>query len=295
VRALGVTQYDDRAIQEVRVRGEGWVERFPRLGVGDHVRPGQMLFELYSLRLEAAEQEYLNSLSFGDAARLELSATRLRNLGVDEELIHSLKETRKIPHLIPFHAGIGGVLTEVAVHTGSYVLPETVLFRIAPTDPLTVIFEVPQSSGHSIAVGDEVTMSLEGPGGHDLVGKVDTVYPQIEPETRTVKLRVLIPNPRDELRANMYVSGLIRTATGREVLHVPREAVIRGGTSDRLIVALGNGRFAPRAVTVGDESGDRVAVLSGVSEGERVVTSGQFLLDSEAHLQSAPAPPGPGP
>ena len=286
VRALGVTRYDERAIREVRVRAEGWIERFPALGVGDPVRRGQLLFEMYSLRLEAAEQEYLSSLQYGDAARLELSAKRLRDLGVDDTVIHGLKERHVIPHLIPFRAGVAGVLTEAAVHAGSYVSPDMVLFRIAPIDPLIVLFEVPQSSARLVAAGDRVAISIDGSAPGAFTGRVDLVYPEVSADTRTVRLRVVLPNPRGALRANMYVSGLISTASGGEVLNVSREALIRGAASDRVIVALGDGRFIARQVTLGAESADRVAVLTGLAAGERVVTSAVFLLDSETNLHS---------
>jgi membrane fusion protein, copper/silver efflux system len=293
VRALGVTRYDERAVREVRVRAEGWVERFPELGVGDRVHRGQVLFEMYSLRLEAAEQEYLNSLQYGDAARLELSARRLRDLGVDDHVIEGLKEHRVIPHLIPFRADASGVLTEAAVHAGSYVSPDMVLFRIAPIDPLIVVFEVPQASAHQVAAGDPVAISIEGYAGA-LTGRVDWVYPEESAETRSVRLRVVLPNPRGTLHANMYVSGLIHTAPGAEVLNVSRGAVIRGATANRVIVALGGGRFVSRQVTLGAESADRVAVLAGLTEGEQVVTSALFLLDSEAALRSKSPVHGPG-
>jgi Cu(I)/Ag(I) efflux system membrane fusion protein len=286
VRALGVTRYDERAMQEVRVRAEGWIERFPALGVGDSVRRGQLLFEMYSLRLEAAEQEYLSSLQYGDAARLELSAKRLRDLGVDDTVIHDLKERHVIPHLIPFRASVAGVLTAAAVHAGSFVSPDMVLFRIAPFDPLIVLFEVPQSSARPLAAGDPVAISIDGSAAGALTGRVDLVYPEVSADTRTVRLRVVLPNPRGALRANMYVSGLISAASGGEVLNVSREALIRGAASDRVIVALGDGRFVSRQVTLGAESADRVAVLTGLTEGERVVTSAVFLLDSETNLQS---------
>jgi Cu(I)/Ag(I) efflux system membrane fusion protein len=286
VRALGVTRYDERAMREVRVRAEGWIERFPALGVGDPVRRGQLLFEMYSLRLEAAEQEYLSSLQYGDAARLELSATRLRDLGVDDTVIHGLKERHVIPHLIPFRASVAGALTEAAVHAGSYVSPDMVLFRIAPIDPLIVLFEVPQSSARLVAAGDPVAMSIDGSAPGALTGRVDLVYPEVTADTRTVRFRVVLANPRGALRANMYVSGVIRTASGGEVLNVSREALIRGAASDRVIVALGDGRFVARQVTLGAESADRVAVLAGLTEGERVVSSAVFLLDSETNLHS---------
>src|SRR5260370_31757744 len=186
---------------------------------------------MYPLRLEGAEEEYLSSLQCGEQPRLELSAKRLRDLGVDDTVIQGLKEQHVIPHLIPFRANVAGVLTEVAVHTGSYVSPDMVLFRIAPIDPLIVLFEVPQSSARLVAAGDPVAMSIDGSAPGALTGRVDWVYPEVSADTRTVRLRVVLANPRGALRANMYVSGVIRTASGGEVLNAALEAVIRAATS----------------------------------------------------------------
>ncbi len=287
VEATGIVQLNEHSVREIRLRVEGWIEELSVRAVGDTVRVGQPLFRLYSLRLESAEQEYLNSLTFNDAARVTLSERRLIDLAVEPAFIATLRETRKIPHLIPFHAAIAGVVTELGVRQGAYVDPTAVIMRMAALDPAWVVVEVPQSSAADVVVGNKAALSATAYPERTFEGRVDYIYPTLDASTRTLRVRLLVPNPNALLLPNMYASAILSGAASEPAIHVPREAVIRDGARARVILAQPGGRFVPRAVHLGREIGNELVVLDGLAQGDRVVTSAIFLVDSEASVQAS--------
>ena len=287
IDATGIVQLNEHSVREIRLRAEGWIEELSVRAVGDTVRAGQPLFKLYSLRLESAEQEYLNSLTFNDVARVALSERRLIDLAVEPAFIASLRETRKIPHLIPFHASSAGVVTELGVRQGAYVDPTAVVMRIAALDPAWVVVDVPQSSAADVIVGNKATLSTTAYPERTFEGHVDYIYPTLDASTRTLRVRLVVPNPNALLLPNMYASAVLMGAASEPAIHVPREAVIRDGARARVILAQPGGRFVPRAVRLGREIGNELVVLDGLAQGDRVVTSAIFLVDSEASVQAS--------
>ena len=254
---------------------------------GEAVQTGQLLFRLYSARLEVAEQEYLSSLQFADASRVALAEQRLRDLGLEPAFIASLREQREIPHLIPFHAPTNGVITELGVRQGAFVSHETLLMRLASLDKVWVIAQVPQRFAGLIRVGDTTSLTVDAYSGRTFEGNVDYVYPQLDADTRNVRVRIAVSNSDGRLRPNMYASATLTAAGESPVLLIPRDCVIRDGEGDRVILAMGKGSFTPRHVRIGQESGDDVVVLEGLKAGDLVVTAALFLIDSQANLESS--------
>jgi membrane fusion protein, copper/silver efflux system len=294
-RVAGVVSYDERGIRDIRVRAEAWVEDLRVRTQGEAVQAGQLLFQVYSSRLEVAEQEYLSSLQFNDAGRIALAEQRLKDVGVEPGFIARLREERVMPHLIPFHAPVSGVVTELNVREGSFVMHETLVMRLASLDRVWVIAEVPQRFAALARVGDTAPFTIDGYPERDFSGRIAYVYPQIDADTRTVKVRIEVPNSDGALKPNMYASVTLSGGSDAAVLQVPRDCVIRDGSGARVLVALGEGRFVPRPVRLGAESGDAVAILEGVQAGDQVVASAVFLIDAEASLRSSLARFEPGP
>jgi len=286
VRVPAVVSYDEHSIREIRVRAEAWIEDLRVRAQGEVVQAGQLLFQVYSTRLEVAEQEYLSTLQFNDAGRIAQSEQRLKDLGIEPSFIAKLREQRVIPHLIPFHAPASGVITQLHVRQGSIVTHETPLMELASLESMWVIAEVPQRFASRARVGDPAPFTIDGYPGREFGGRVDYVYPQINPETRTLKVRIEAANSDGALRPNMYATVTLSGDAGAAVLQVPRDSVIRDGKGARVIVALGEGRFSPRPVRLGAESDDAVAILEGVQAGDQVVSSAVFLIDAEASLGS---------
>jgi Cu(I)/Ag(I) efflux system membrane fusion protein len=298
-RLSGVVSYDERTIRDIRMRAEAWVEDLRVRTAGELVQAGQVLFQVYSTRLEVTEQEFLSTLQFNDPARIAQSEQRLKDLGLEPAFIARLREERTVPHLIPFHAPISGVITELHVRQGSFVSHETPVMQLASLEHVWVIVEVPQRFAGLARVGVTVPFTVDGYPGREFSGRIGYVYPQIDAQTRTLRVRLDVDNDDGALKANMYANVTLSGEASAPVLQVPRDCVIRDGSGARVILALGDGRFAPRPVRLGVESDDAVAILEGVQAGDQVVASAQFLIDSEASLKSslarfdsAPKPPG---
>ena len=284
---VGYVSYDDRKIQQVRPRAEGWIEGLAVRTIGESVKAGQLLFRLYSPMLESAQQEYLDALAIGNADLIEASRERLRALGLDASTADRHARGGRAGGRVPFHAPIDGVVTQLDVEEGSMVSPEMVVMSITQLDSLWVIAEVPEAESGWVARGVRAELQFPSMPGQRLMGHVEYVYPDLNPDTRSVRARITLDEPPAAVRPNMLATVSLLGEAGAPVVHVPRSAVIRSGLEDRVIVALGEGRFAPRRVVAGEESGDRIAIREGLAEGEDVVVAGQFLLDSEANLRAA--------
>jgi Cu(I)/Ag(I) efflux system membrane fusion protein len=283
---VGYVTYDERRMQQVQPRAEGWVEGLELRAVGEPVRAGQRLFTLYSPMLESAQQEYLDAQRIGNRDLIEASRERLRALGLEPGLTERLARGGRASGRVAFHAPISGVVTELAVREGAMVTPNMVALTITELGSLWVIAEVPESQAAWVQAGTVAELRLPSLPGETLVGRVDYVYPDLDMESRTLRARVVLDSPPAGIRPNMLANVTLVGESGAPAVTVPRSALIRGGREDRVVVALGEGRFAARRVVAGPESGDRVVIREGLAAGEAVVVAGQFLLDSEANLRS---------
>lgn len=282
---VGYVSFDERKVQQVRPRAEGWVEGLAVRTMGETVRSGQVLFTLYSPMLESAQQEYLDALQVGNRDLVDASKDRLRALGLDAGTASRITKTGRASGRVAYTAPISGVVTEIELKEGSMVTPEMVAMTITQLGSLWVIAEVPEAQAGWVTVGTAAEMRFPSLPGEKVTGHVEYVYPELDMETRTLRARIVLDGPPAAVRPNMLASVSLVGASGPEVLSIPRSALIRSGTEDRVVVALGGGRFAPRRVVAGAESGERVAIREGLAAGENVVVAGQFLLDSEANLR----------
>lgn len=283
---VGYVGYDERRVQQVRPRAEGWIEGLAIRAVGDPVEAGQLLFRLYSPVLESAQQEYLDALAIGNQELIDASRARLRALGLDAGTANRLAGSGRAGGRVPFVAPVSGVVTALAVEEGSMVTPEMIVLTITELDSLWVIAEIPEAQSGWVRQGTEAELEFPAMPGRTLSGQVEYVYPELDAETRSVRARITLEAPPGVLRPNMLASVSLLGEPGEPVLNIPRSALIRSGTDNRVVVALGDGRFQPRRVVPGLESGERIAILDGLAVGEEVVVSGQFLLDSEANLRA---------
>ena len=283
---VGYVSFDERRVQQVRPRAEGWIEGLSVRAMGETVAAGQLLFTLYSPMLESAQQEYLDALAIGNADLVEASRERLRALGLDPAAASRLAKGGRAAGRVAFHAPIAGVVTELEAKEGAMVSPDMVAMTITELGSLWVIAEVPESQAGWVAPGTTAELRFPSLPGEPVAGRVEYVYPELSMETRTVRARITLDRAPAAIRPNMLASvSLIGEATG-DAVTIPRSALIRTGSEDRVVVALDGGRFVPRRVVAGAASGDRIVVRDGLAEGERVVVAGQFLLDSEANLRA---------
>jgi Cu(I)/Ag(I) efflux system membrane fusion protein len=281
---VGYVQFDERKVQQVRTRAEGWVEGLAVRAMGETVKAGQLLFTLYSPMLESAQQEYLDALKIGNAELIDASRARLRNLGLDAGTAARLDQSGRVAARVPFYAPIAGVITELEAREGAMLSPDMPALTITELGSLWVVAEVPEAQSSWVKPGTQAEVRFPSQPGEPIHGRVEYVYPELNMETRTLRARIVLDAPPQDVRPNMLATVTLTANEGDAVLHIPRSALIRNGTRDRVVIALGGGRFASRTVVAGAEAGDRITIREGLQEGERVVVAAQFLLDSEANL-----------
>jgi len=287
IETVGYVGYDEDTLQHVHTRVDGWIERLATKSTGDQVKKGQLLFELYSPTLVNAEQEYLAALRSGNTALVNASKDRLTALGVAGSEIARLDKERTVNQRIRFYAEADGVIAHLGVREGIFVTPATEIMSVANLDRVWIIAEIFERQSAWVVPGQNAIVKLDYLPGETWSGVVDYVYPELDPTTRTLKVRLRFDNETEALRPNMFARVTIDGTSTGDVVHVPREALIRGGSVDRVVVDLGGGRFASQPVKVGIESGDRIAIREGLSAGDRIVISGQFLIDSESNIDAA--------
>ncbi len=287
INTVGYVGYDEETVHHVHTRVDGWIENLSVTASGDAVTEGQVLFELYSPTLVNAQEEYLAVLKSRDTTYHQASRDRLAALGLTADEIKRLDSERTVRQRIRIRAHADGVVAHLGVRHGMYVTPATEIMSIANLDRVWVQVDVFERQSAWVEAGQRVEVKLDYLPGKRWQGTVDYVYPELDPNSRTLKVRLRFDNSSTTLRPNMFASVTIFGTPTDTIVHVPREALIRGGTVDRVVLDMGNGRFRAQEVVPGIESGDRIEIRSGVAPGDRVVVSGQFLIDSESNIGSA--------
>ena len=287
IETVGYVAYDEDTVQHVHTRVDGWIEKLATKATGDTVEKGQLLFELYSPTLVNAQEEYLIALRSSNTLLLKASKERLAALGVTAREIARLDKERTVRQRVRVYAEVDGVITHLGVREGIFVTPATEIMSVAKLDRVWVLAEVFERQAAWVKPGQSAMVELDYLPGKMWHGEVDYVYPALDPKTRTLKVRIRFDNAAETLRPNMFARVTIQGDSVGQVVHVPREALIRGGSVNRVVLALGDGRFRAQPVQVGIESGDRIAIRKGVAAGDLVVVSAQFLIDSESNIGSA--------
>ncbi|HET6564545.1 MAG TPA: efflux RND transporter periplasmic adaptor subunit [Xanthomonadales bacterium] len=287
IEATAYVGLDETLIANISVRTQGWITHLSINAEGERVKKNQLLFELYSPELVNAQKEYLQARKRNDSRLISGSTEKLRALGMIPNEIAALEKSGKVAENIRVVAPQDGVVAELNVREGTYVQPNTTIMSLADLSSVWLQAEVFESQAEWVAAGQAAKASLDYLPGYEFNGQVDYVYPVLDPKTRTLRVRLRFENPEERLKPNMYARVSIYGKLHPNALSVSREAIIRSKASNRVVVALGDGRFRVHEVLTGVESGDSVEILAGLDEGDTVVTSAQFLLDSEASLAGA--------
>ena len=287
INTVGYVSFDEEKIFHVHTRVEGWVERLHVKSVGQTVKKGQRLFELYSPDLVNAQEEFLTALKSKNNILINASKSRLRFLGIGNTQIKSLTETRQVRQRIDFFSEHNGFINELNIREGMFIKPATDVLSIGQIDTVWVIAEVFEQQSGWIKNEQKVEMTIGALPGLFWHGKVDYIYPVLDAKTRTLRVRVRFDNPKGQLKPNMYARLNIQAQTEQATLSIPREAVIRSGRMDRVVKALGDGKFISVVVKTGIESDNMIEILEGLQATETVVTSAQFLIDSESSLTAS--------
>ncbi|MGZ5118071.1 MAG: efflux RND transporter periplasmic adaptor subunit [Burkholderiales bacterium] len=283
--AVGSIEYNERAFVVVQPRANGYIERLFVRAALDSVRQGDPLVEILFPDWASAQEEYLLLRKRNDTDLAAAARQRLVLLGMSEEQIAGVERAGTSQPRVTLRAPVSGVIAELGARQGMTVNAGATLFRIASLGAVWMLAEVPEAQAAAVSPGSRVEIHAPAYPGERFAGRVDAVLPEINQTTRTLRTRIEVANTGGRLKPGMY-ANVDFTPRAREVLLVPSEAVIRTGTRDVVIVAEAEGRFRPVEVQIGTETGGNTEVLKGLTAGNRVVVSGQFLIDSEASLRT---------
>ena len=295
VQTVGQVDYDESQINHLHARVNGWIEKLTITSVGDKITKGQLLYEIYSPELINAQDDFLlaqdtlkragNDESYKDLVRK--AGLRLELLGFQPQQIKALAKSKKTQYRVPFYAQHDGIVKALNVRDGMYIQPETEVMSVVDLSRVWVIADVFENEQSWLAVGQKAEISIPAMGIKDIEGKIDYIYPELDPVTRSLRVRIVVQNSEIELRPNTLAKIGIFGGPNENVLVIPQEALIQTGKENRVIVKLEDNSFTARKVTVGMLSQGKAEIKEGLAENERVVTSGQFLLDSEASLKGS--------
>ena len=291
IRAPGTIQLDERRISVISMRSESWVQKVADVTTGTRVKKGQPLMEIYSPAISSAAAEYISTIASKATAGEGLygrgSRQRVMNLDVPEPVIAAMEKSHTVPIAIEWSAPRDGIVLERNAVEGMRAQPGDVLFRVADTSVVWAMVDVAERDLGAIAVGQPVTVKARSFPGREFQGKISVVYPQVNRETRTARVRIELPNADLALLPDMYVDAEIDTGNPAAVLAIPDSAVLDTGSKQAVLVDKGEGRFEPRDVKLGHRGNGYVEVREGVAEGEPVVVSANFLIDAESNLKAA--------
>jgi Cu(I)/Ag(I) efflux system membrane fusion protein len=287
IRTVGKIEFDETSVSEVTTRVPGWIEKLYVDSTGKLVHKGEPLFEFYSPDLYLTEREYLLALVQGEEAAAPV-LNKLYHLGLSPGQIENLRKTRQVPHTLRIDSPRDGVVVEKNALQGTMTEPGKTLYRIGDIGKVWVIADIYEQDLPFLQVGQEAVVKLSYMPDRAFCGKVTYIYPTVEEKTRTARARMEFPNPGFFLKPGMFATVEIPALLVSEAVLVPDMAVLRSGEKNTVFVALEGGKFEPREITLGARSGEgNYQVLSGLQPGETVVTSAQFLLDSESQLRQA--------
>jgi membrane fusion protein, copper/silver efflux system len=287
VDTVGSVGVDEHRIEAVQVRQPGWVERLDVRAAGDSVRRGQLLAGIYSPDLLATQQELLIALGSNDRQLIEAARRRLALFGLSEAQIARVAKTQQVERQVDYYAPFDGYVMDLGARQGAEVQPGTMLFQLADLNTVWITAEVPETQAAWLKPGDRAEVEVPALPGERFEGQVDYLYPELTQATRTLKVRVVVKNSRKHLRPGMFAAAHFQSMTQDRALTVPSESVIKTGMRSFVIVADDDTHFRPTRVRVGAEQGGRSEILEGLTLGQNVVASGQFLIDSEANLRGA--------
>ncbi len=312
IRVTGNVAVDETGLSTVQVRYTGYIQKVFADATYQYLRKGQPLFTIYSPDLVATEREYLVAkqnqqrvaqstvlgVTEGSASLLEAATERLKQWGVSQQEIARLESTGEVQKELEVDSPVSGYITERNALPNLTVQPETRLYSVADLSAVWVLAEVFQNDLGRIKVGNRASLTVDSYPGRAFEGRVNFIYPQVDMMTRTARARLVFANPGLKLTPGMFVNVTLKVPMGKQLV-IPASGVLQSGTRQIAFVSRGDGYIEPREVLLGSRAGDDFVVLKGLKAGEQIVTSANFLIDSESQLQAAlgtfvPPPPGAG-
>ena len=287
IKTVGYVAFDEDKLTHVHSRIDGWIEKMAVTAEGNEVKKDQKLFDVYSPTLVNAQEEYVTALKSGNRVLISASKERLISYGVTTNQIKKLNKTRQVQQTISIYAQNDGFISKLNVREGMFVKPATEIMSIGQLDTVWVIAEVFERQSGWVKKAQKVKMTLEAFPRKTWHGEVDYIYPILDIKTRTLRVRIRFENTEHYLKPNMFASLDIFSDYKEDTLYIKRESIIRNGQMQRIVKALGDGRYKSEVIQTGIESGEYIEVLNGLEENDLIVTSAQFLIDSESSLTAS--------
>lgn len=286
INTVGYVEADENNIEHVHSYTDGWIRKMSVKTTGAVVKKGELLLELYSPTIVNAQEEYLLALKNKNITLINAGYKKLKTLGMQDLQIQMIKKSRIVNRTLKIIAQKGGIVSKLNAREGKFIKPNTDLMTLEDLSQIWIIAEVFENQANWVAKAQTALAKLPYIPNKVWQGKIDYVYPRLDAKTHTLKVRIVFPNPDLTIKPNMYANIEILAQTVKNALAIPREALIRTGSGDSVIVSLGNGKYKSQAVTVGIEADGYYQVLSGLKNKQNIVTSAQFLIDSEANIQA---------
>ncbi len=286
INTVGYITYDENKLIHIHPRVQGWVEKLYIKAVGDAVKKNQPLYDIYSPELVNAQEELLLAVSRKNQQLVDAAKDRLLALKFPLVSINQLIKDKKVQQFVTFYAPQQGIVKQLDIREGFYVKPETMMLSIVDLSEVWVKAEVFESQAALVSMGDKVDMTLDYLPNKSWSGQIEHIHPMINAKTRTAIVRLRFDNLNGELKPNMFAQISIHTSVDKKALLIPKEALIRTGVQNRVVLALDEGSFKSIAVSVGRFDSENVEIITGINEGDKIVSSAQFLLDSESSKTS---------
>ena len=285
INTIGSVTYNEDNLHHVHARANGWVEKVYTNSLGDPVEKGKALLEFYSPDILAAQKDLVIA-NRADSSLGKASRTRLRDLNVPKSVIDRVSKTGKSQNRIPIVANHTGVVTKIGIKNGMYITPGTEIYTIADLSSVWIIVDVFEHQLTWVKVGNKAEIQVQGVPSKTWKGKVDYIYPELNPKTRTLKVRLTINTPKQLLKPNMFADVTLFT-NDKKALTVPSESIIYYENSPRLVKVVAKNKYQPIEVKIGMKSNGQVEILEGIEDGDEILVSGQFMIDSESNLQAS--------
>lgn len=285
IKTIGSVTYNEDSIHHIHARASGWVEKVYTHSLGDPVEKGKTLLEFYSPDILAAQKDLVVAKRAGSSLG-KASRTRLRDLNVPKSVIDRVSRTGKSQNRIPIVANHAGVVTRIGIKNGMYITPNTEIYTIADLSSVWIIVDVFEHQLTWVKVGNKAEIQVQGVPSKTWQGKVEYIYPELNPKTRTLKVRLTIKTPKQLLKPNMFADVTLFTHD-KQALTVPAESIIYYENSPRLVKVVAENKYQPIEVKIGMKSNGQVEILEGIEAGDKILVSGQFMIDSESNLQAS--------
>ncbi len=293
IRTVGSVVYNEDSLLHVHPRANGWVEKAYVKAIGDHVKKGDVLLDLYSPDIVAAQKDLLIAKKSGKLLAQKSAGSlvtaikqRLRLLDVPNTVIEQIQRTGKAKNHVPIITSQEGVIVSMAIREGMYVTPSTEMYVIADLSTIWVLVDVFEHQHDWFSVGNKAEITVSGIPGKTWKSVVDYIYPELNEKTRTLKVRLKLTNSKQRLKPNMFADVMLYSSP-KKALTVPSEAIIYDETGPRIIKVIGEHSYQPIPIKIGIKSRGQVEILQGLKADDKVVVSGQFMLDSESNLQAS--------